>query len=316
MRVLSVVLVAVVGVSMLGVEPATAAAPVQCGPGSIWKPVVGRCVIVVTPPGDPDSPRDPGQPAKSARGDSASAAAPRCTDSLDNTEVPCEKDGGWHWVQGWNAYARAVDPQPDKSSPLWEGNTDGAIYEIAKFVGGPPDLGVMQVLPRWSATPPWVDVPDPRVLAQQAVEQMDLQAIAIGIVPDDGPGSMGLVGLPTWMWADNPGGNTMGPITRSASTSGYTVTATGRVDKVDWGMGDGSTVTCTGPGKPYEDSHMDSDSPECGHRYQDQGDYEVTAISYWSIDWSGMGQSGTIPLQLQESTTISIGESQVLNSAP
>ncbi len=239
---------------------------------------------------------------------------PRCTDSVDNTEVACEREGGWHWVQGWNAYARAADPQPDKSEPLWEGNTDGAIYEIGTMVGS--ILGVGLTLPRWSATPPWADVPDPRVLAQQAVEQMNLQAITIGIVPEDGPGSMGLVGLPTWMWAQAPGENTMGPTTRSASAAGYTVTATGRVDKVDWDMGDGATITCTGPGKPYEDVYMDSDSPVCGHRYQDQGDHLVTATSYWAVAWSGMGQSGTISLQLQESTTIRIGEAQVLNTLP
>jgi len=315
-RVLSVVLATVVGVSMLGVAPATAAPPVQCGPGSIWKPVVGRCVIVVTPPGDPDNPGDPGKPAPPGGGGGASSPTnPRCTDSVDSTEVPCEAEGGWHWVQGWNAYARPADPQPEKSNALWEGNTDGAIYEIGTTVGW-PNLGVGLSLPRWSATPPWVDVPDPRLLAQQAIEQMNLQAITIGIVPDDGPGSMGLVGLPTWMWAQTPGDTTMGPITRSASTAGYTVTATGRVDKVAWDMGDGATVTCAGPGKPYEDVYMDSDSPVCGHRYEDQGEHPVTATSYWAIDWSGMGQSGTISLQLQESTTIRIGEAQVLNTRP
>ena len=315
MRVLSVVLTAVVGVSMLGVVPATAAPPVQCAPGSIWKPVVGQCVIVVTPPGDPGSPGDPEQPAPPVGGGGGSPPLdPGCTDSVYNAEVPCEVDGGWHWVQGWNAYARPADPQPDTSNPLWEGHTDGAVYEIGTMVGSV--LGVGLTLPRWSATPPWVDVPDPRVLAQQAIEQMDLRAITIGIVPDDGPGSVGLVGLPTWMWAQAPGDNTMGPITRTASASGHTVTATGRVEKVAWDMGDGATVTCTGPGKPYEDVYLDSDSPVCGHRYQDQGEHQVSATSHWAIAWSGMGQSGTIALQLQESTTIKIGEAQVLNTLP
>lgn len=315
MRVLSLVMVATIGVSLLAVTPAAAAPPVQCGPGSIWDPVVGQCVIVVTPPMSPGSAGEPEQPTWPSGGGGASPPVnQQCTDSVDNAEVACEVDGGWHWVSGWNAYARTADPQPGKSNPVWEGNTDGAIYEIGTMVGSV--LGVGLSLPRWSPTPPWVDVPDPRVLAQEAVERMDLRAITIGIVPDDSPGSVGLVGLPTWMWAQAPEDNTMGPITRSASASGYTVTATGHVEKVAWEMGDGATVTCTGPGKPYEDVYMDSDSPVCGHRYEDQGDHPVTATSYWAIDWSGMGQSGTIALQLQESTTITIGESQVLNTRP
>lgn len=314
MRVLSLAMTVLLGVSMHGVSPATAGPPVRCAPGSIWKPVVGQCVIVVTPPSSPGDPGDPEQPDPVGGVSASPSAQPRCTDSVDNTEVACEREGGWHWVQGWNAYARPADPQPDRSNALWEGKTDGAIYEIGTFVGNVVGVGLS--LPRWSATPPWVNVPDPRILAQQAIEQMNLQAVTIGIVPDDGPGSMGLVGLPTWMWAEAPGENTMGPITRSASASGYTVTATGRVDKVAWDMGDGATVTCTGAGKPYEDVYMDSDSPVCGHRYQDQGDHPVTATSYWAIDWSGMGQSGTISLQLQESTTIRIGEAQVLNTLP
>lgn len=301
---------------MLGVAPAVAAQPVQCAPGSIWDEGEGQCVISVAPPNDPGSHGEPAQPAPPDGGGGASPPVkPRCTNSVDNTEVACETGDRWHWVQGRNAYARPADPQPDQSNVVWEGNTDGEIYEIGNSLGG-PNVGVGLSLPRWSATPPWLDVPDPRSLAQQAIEQMNLQAITIGIVPDDGPGSMGLVGLPTWMWAQTPGGNTMGPITRSASTAGYTVTATGRVDKVAWDMGDGATVTCAGPGKPYEDAYMDSDSPVCGHRYEDQGEHPVTATSYWAIDWSGMGQSGTISLQLQESTTIRIGEAQVLNTRP
>jgi hypothetical protein len=30
------------------------------------------------------------------------------------------------------------------------------------------------------------------------------------------------------------------------------------------------------------------------------------------VAWSGLGQSGTIPVQLRDSTTVTIGEAQVL----
>jgi len=316
-RLIGAVVMALAGVSLFGAMPFAVAAPVDCGPGSVWDEGEGRCVISVSVPSEPGSPGSSGQPATLASGGGKSVPAePTCVDSLDGSEVPCTKDGGWHWVQGWNTYARVQDPQPEKSDAVWEGNTDGAIYEIGQLVGSGFGLGVGPSIPRWSAAPPWLEVPDPRVLAQQAVEAMDLQAITIGIIPEDIPGSAGLLGLPTWMWAQTPTDNTTGPITRSASAGGYTVTATGRVEEVAWDMGDGTTVTCAGPGQPYEDVYMDSDSPSCGHRYQQQGDHAVTATSYWSVDWSGMGQSGTIALQLQESTTITMGEAQVLNTDP
>ena len=57
----------------------------------------------------------------------------------------------------------------------------------------------------WLPTSPQLPPPDPRVLALRAVAAMDLQAIRIGIVPEDKPGRVGVIGLPTWMWAGRPG---------------------------------------------------------------------------------------------------------------
>ena len=108
----------------------------------------------------------------------------------------------------------------------------------------------------WSATSPAGPAapPDPRVLALQAIATMRLRAIGIGIVPEAQAGSIGIVGLPTWMWVADPGQHTWGPITRTASSAGYSVTATAKVQRVVWAMGDGNTVTCTKRGTPYADS--------------------------------------------------------------
>ena len=77
-------------------------------------------------------------------------------------------------------------------------------------------------------------------------------------------------------------------------------------------MGDGSTVTCTGPGTRYEDRYGKSPSPTCGYRYTKQGEYTVRATSYWEVAWNGIGRSGTIPLTFTSTATITMGEVQVL----
>lgn len=93
------------------------------------------------------------------------------------------------------------------------------------------------------STPP----PDPEQLARQAVRNMRLKPITIGIAPNDDPDSAGLVGMPIWLRADSPSDQTMGPISRSASEGGYTVTATAEVERVRWSMCDGGVKTCSSP---------------------------------------------------------------------
>lgn len=127
--------------------------------------------------------------------------------------------------------------------------------------------------------------------------------------------------MPAWMWIADPGESTTGPITRSATGGGITVTATARLDRVVWSMGDGATVTCTGSaaeGTAYHVSYGTVSSPTCGHTYTTMSDdqpgdaYTVTATSYWTVTWAGGGASGTIPLTLTRSTQVRIGELQVL----
>ena len=149
-----------------------------------------------------------------------------------------------------------------------------------------------------------------------AVTAMNLQPIKIGIVPEDQPGKIGLVGMPTWMWAANPGENTTGPMTRSATADPVTVTAVANLDRTVWNMGDGTTVVCHGAGTPYSDGYGGADSPTCGHRYQHPSDQQpgmaYTVTSYWNITWFGGGGAGVIPQQLTSNTRIQVGELQVI----
>ncbi|MFB7896018.1 ATP/GTP-binding protein [Streptomyces xiamenensis] len=158
--------------------------------------------------------------------------------------------------------------------------------------------------------------PTPAELAQQAVDQMDLEGPDIQIAPD--PTGTGTVGVPVWMWtAESP--TTTGPSTASASAGGITVTAIATAQSIEWSMGDGTSVTCEPPGTAYEASMGMAMSPDCGHKYglpsanQPGGTYSVSGTTTWRVPWEGGGESGVILTTRTSSTELTIGQLNVLN---
>ncbi|MFJ5877402.1 ATP/GTP-binding protein [Streptomyces sp. S1] len=211
---------------------------------------------------------------------------------------------------------KKLDPQPPAGSLDWEGHEpgDGAVYEESCT----SDEGLFTITRNvWAAAPPAAAAVDPAVLAQRAVDQMVLRGPEIGITPK--PGGMGLVGMPVYLWTER-GPETYGPNVASASAGGITVTATAKVAKIVWQMGDGKTVTCTTPGTPYKAAYGTKPSPDCGHRYAKPsvagaGTYHVVATSTWTIDWQATtGQSGQMTQTRQSSVDIRVGELQAVGS--
>lgn len=253
--------------------------------------------------------RSPGDGAEVPVGGSG-GGRPTCT--YRGEKIPCRTSAG---VWDGGCYVDAVDPPPPTSNPVWGGHTDGLIVTCTPpmCVERPDQSWVPDcAYDRWIGSLPNVGGPSAEELAERAVTRMQLRAIDVGIVPEEGPDRVGIVGMPQWMWVNEPRPKTFGPITRKATAGSASVTATAKVDKVVWDMGDGTTVTCVGPGTPYEDRFDTMESPDCGHRYTKQGKYEVTATSYWTVQWEGMGQSGTIPLDFEATANIVMGEAQVI----
>lgn len=229
------------------------------------------------------------------------------TQQLPPQEVPCTDPDLGTWSNARACYVRLAAPQPPQTAAVWNGNTTGAIYECsASAIWAGPGSYLF-----WSDTAPGL-VPDPEVLARQAVTQMRLRAITIGMAPEPTADAVGLVGLPIWLWVASPDASTWGPNTKTASAGGYSVTATGRVTQVVWSMGDGQTVACTSTGTSYTDSFGIAPSPDCGYRYTKQGTYTVSATSYWTINWAGIGESGVINQTYTSSTVVTIGELQTV----
>ncbi|WP_455362580.1 ATP/GTP-binding protein [Streptomyces sp. SYSU K21746] len=208
---------------------------------------------------------------------------------------------------------KLADPQPPAGSLDWEGHTpgDGAVYEQSCTRDG-GDFTITRMV--WLADPPEQETVDPAVLAQRAVDSMTLLGPDIASPKAAGKYT---VGVPMWMWV-NQSATTFGPNTASASAGGITVTATAKVSKIVWQMGDGSTVTCNGPGTPYQASEGMVQSPTCGHVYSktsagaQSGKYLVTATSTWTIDWQGGGAAGQLTEIRQTNVQVAIGELQVV----
>lgn len=129
-----------------------------------------------------------------------------------------------------------------------------------------------------------------------------------------------LVNLPTWLWLD--GG--WDEVSTTASVPGVSITATARPRSVTWSMGDGGSVTCTGPGTPFRTgTNPRASSPDCGHTYRHSSAarpghaFAVSATVHWAVGWSGGGQSDTFPdLTTTSATRFRVAESQALNVPP
>lgn len=210
-----------------------------------------------------------------------------------------------------------IDPEPPASAKeLWKGadpkKSDLYFYGCSDGALNNPDGFV--VVPNGQQPQQQAN---PQELAQQAVDSMTLLGPDIDINPK--PGGKGLVGMPVWM-AVGQSQTTWGPNTATASAGGVTVTATAKVAKVVWSMGDGSSVTCTTPGTVYQKSFGLKKSPDCGHVYNQPstdtpgGTYKVTATSTWVINWNGGGANGQLTEVRNSSVAVTIVESQAVNS--
>lgn len=169
--------------------------------------------------------------------------------------------------------------------------------------------------------PLWVTNPapaparvDPAVVGQQAVSKLALASPTIEMAPP--AGAVQLVTVATWLWI-RPGA--WRGLTASASAGAVTATATAAPAKAVWDMGDGQTVTCAGPGTPYNPSDPNA-TTDCSHTWSRPGTYQVTATVYWSVSWTAVGAAGGGNLGLQAGPSarvaVRVSESQAINTAP
>jgi hypothetical protein len=182
-----------------------------------------------------------------------------------------------------------------------------------------PGGGMTNPLPfTWQVAPPALVAVNVGLLALEAKSELALATPTIQTAPPSGQTQ--LVGVPTWLWI-NPG--PWQNMTARATAGTVVVTATAVPAKVVWNMGDGTQVTCDGPGVAYNPSTPNA-ATDCSHTWaqpssgEPGGMYQVSATVYWQVAWTAAGApgGGTFGLVAGPTTTqqVRVTESQAINT--
>jgi hypothetical protein len=167
---------------------------------------------------------------------------------------------------------------------------------------------------------------DPRTLALRAEQSMTLPAPLIGLDPV----GTSFVGLATWLWVDP---SIWWARSVTASAGSVSATAVARPVGVTWTTGDGTSVSCGGPGVAYDRAQPSAwQSTYCSHVYAysslgqpspdgdpDDGQYAVTATVEWAVSWSAVGApgGGSLPtLYTTSRTGLRVAQVESLNTSP
>ena len=147
-----------------------------------------------------------------------------------------------------------------------------------------------------SATVVWVPprTADPRALAEDASDRAPIPLPGIRLSPPETREQV--VNVMTWMWIDP---DQWQPVSSSATAGAVTATATAVPESVTWSMGNGDTVTCPGPGTPYDPAAAAAGlQPTCAYTFRrssargPEGSFVVRATVTWRLTWSAAGAPG------------------------
>lgn len=156
---------------------------------------------------------------------------------------------------------------------------------------------------------------DPAALALQAMRSVDIPSPVIRTSP---PSGRLYVQVPTWLWLD---GGWWRPFSATARAGRVTSTVTAQPVSATWSTGDGSSVTCSGPGVPWQPG-LPEEATGCSHTYTTAsagapgGAFELTVTVTLDVAWSSnSGASGVLPtISRTASQAVEVGEIQALET--
>lgn len=248
----------------------------------------GQCTIHIK---DPGSSSQPGS-TQSSGGGNHNPGPTVCKTEKGNI-VPCYDDffGYFYLNQYGDAeYVKLSQPQPPKSSPLWEGHTTGAIYDFI-FVEGCGQCtnggsGWMQNPPPGMVVPP-----DPGDVARDILATMTMIQPTFHRSPSETNSYQGraftYVNTPTWFWTDPADFH---PLSKTATNTGVTVTVTATPTTLTFDAGNGASKSCGGPGTAWTTGYGNDVSPSgCSYTYTNvsaAGPVTSKLSTQWDITWT------------------------------
>lgn len=152
---------------------------------------------------------------------------------------------------------------------------------------------------------PAAPVVDVATIAREAATTIQLPEpdLHLGPEPSVNEWNMLAVGQPVWFW-------TTTPATLNASTTqqGIPLTLTATLQATTINTGDDTTHTCaTTTPRPTTADPL-AKSPDCGHTWTVHGTYPVTATTHWTITWSALGHTGTLPMERTTTRQVTVGQ--------
>ena len=157
---------------------------------------------------------------------------------------------------------------------------------------------------------------DPRALAEQAVASAQISPPAIRTSPSQN--ARLYVQVPTWLWID---GGWWRSYEATAQAGRIWSTVTARPVSVLWSLGDGSTVSCSGPGTAWTPG-SDEDASTCAHTYRRSsagssgGTLPLEATVRLEVTWtSNASIGGALPaISRPSSVDVQVGEIQAIGT--
>lgn len=225
--------------------------------------------------------------------------------------------GGSGEVKNPNAGAcqwRAMRPQPDAGSPLWEGHSakDGQVefFMCDDGMMDPSGRGASQF--RFSSTAPAGPTPQEiaATLAQQARGQLVMPSLQVQVGPDK---SQLAVKVPVWFWLDRA---QVGVEPKTVSAGAVSVTARAELVSMTVSPGEWRSKTagaaggfvdafdCAGDAMfaaPRSSSVSWQQKPLCGYTYgyrsdknrtDGRGTWQATVTAHWRVTWTSTGAGG------------------------
>lgn len=193
------------------------------------------------------------------------------------------------------------------------GTVEASVYKPATqepAVPGPPSRDVVSVglpttspvsvrprrLPFAYPSGPATGGVDPGVVAEvgtRVAAGVEVPGARFVMQPDPGRNEWnGLpVGFPVWLHVEHPA-----PIGVQVSDSGVVVDLRAYPVAAVFDTGDGQRYRCVATTVRRLDEDPRVKSPTCNHRFLEKGEYVISAWVEWRVDWSALGQSGSLRL--------------------